>query len=82
MMDILILVAAATLLAGLLFFEKRDSTRGLLLTKPLLYDPKFLQPRHRTAALFCGSAHDCIFNPFRLTAGKSRMPDGIGRRRP
>lgn len=36
MMDILILVAAATLLAGLLFFEKRDSTRGRLLTKPVL----------------------------------------------
>ena len=34
MTEILILAAAAPLLAGLLFFEKRDSTRGLLLTKP------------------------------------------------
>jgi uncharacterized membrane protein YhhN len=36
MTTVLILVAAATLLAGLLFFEKKDSTRGLLLTKPFL----------------------------------------------
>ena len=36
MTEILILTAAAPLLAGLLFFEKRDSTRGLLLTKPFL----------------------------------------------
>jgi uncharacterized membrane protein YhhN len=36
MTEILILAAAALLLAGLLFFEKRDSTRGLLLTKPFL----------------------------------------------
>ena len=36
MMDILILVAAAPLLMGLLFFEKKESTKGLLLTKPLL----------------------------------------------
>ena len=36
MMDLLTLVAAAPLLVGLLFFEKRDSTRGRLLTKPLL----------------------------------------------
>lgn len=32
----LILIAAVPLLTGLLFFEKRDSTRGLLLTKPFL----------------------------------------------
>lgn len=32
----LILIAAVPLLMGLLFFEKRDSTRGLLLTKPFL----------------------------------------------
>lgn len=32
----LILSAAVPLLAGLLFSEKRDSTRGLLLTKPFL----------------------------------------------
>jgi uncharacterized membrane protein YhhN len=32
----LILIAAVPLLAGLLFSEKRDSTRGLLLTKPFL----------------------------------------------
>jgi uncharacterized membrane protein YhhN len=36
MTEILILVAALSLLAGVLFFEKRDSTRGLLLTKPFL----------------------------------------------
>ncbi|MBN2439607.1 MAG: lysoplasmalogenase [Deltaproteobacteria bacterium] len=36
MTDVLILAAAAPLLAGLLFFEKRNSTRGLLLTKPFL----------------------------------------------
>jgi hypothetical protein len=36
MTEILILTAAAPLLAGLLFYEKRDSTRGLLLTKPFL----------------------------------------------
>ena len=36
MTEILILAAAAFLLAGLLFYEKRDSTRGLLLTKPFL----------------------------------------------
>jgi uncharacterized membrane protein YhhN len=36
MTTVLILVAAAALLLGLLFFEKRDSTRGLLLTKPFL----------------------------------------------
>ncbi|MFH1079718.1 MAG: lysoplasmalogenase, partial [Pseudomonadota bacterium] len=36
MTEILILTAAAPLLAGLLFFEKRESTRGLLLTKPFL----------------------------------------------
>ena len=32
----LILIAAVPLLMGLLYFEKRDSTRGLLLTKPFL----------------------------------------------
>jgi len=36
MTEILILAAAFPLLAGLLFFEKRESTRGLLLTKPFL----------------------------------------------
>jgi uncharacterized membrane protein YhhN len=36
MAEILILIAAALLLAGLLLFEKRESTRGLLLTKPFL----------------------------------------------
>jgi uncharacterized membrane protein YhhN len=36
MPDILILTSAASLLAGLLHFEKRESTRGLLLTKPFL----------------------------------------------
>jgi uncharacterized membrane protein YhhN len=36
MTEILILATAAFLLAGLLFYEKRDSTRGLLLTKPFL----------------------------------------------
>jgi uncharacterized membrane protein YhhN len=36
MTEILILVAALPLLAGVLFFEKRDSTKGLLLTKPFL----------------------------------------------
>lgn len=36
MIDILIPAVVAPLLAGLLFFEKRDSIRGLLLTKPLL----------------------------------------------
>jgi uncharacterized membrane protein YhhN len=36
MMETLILIAAVPLLAGLLFFEKRESTRGLLLTKPFL----------------------------------------------
>ena len=36
MTEILILTAAVPLLAGLLFFEKRESTRGLLLTKPFL----------------------------------------------
>lgn len=35
-MDILILVAAAPLLMGLLFFEKKESTKGRLLTKPFL----------------------------------------------
>jgi uncharacterized membrane protein YhhN len=36
MTTVLILLLAAVLLVGLLFFEKRDSTRGLLLTKPFL----------------------------------------------
>jgi len=36
MTDILILTAAAPLLAGLLFFAKRESIRGVLLTKPFL----------------------------------------------
>ena len=36
MTTVLILTAAAVLLLGLLFFEKRNSTRGLLLTKPFL----------------------------------------------
>ncbi len=36
MTEILILAAALPLLAGVLFFEKRGSTRGLLLTKPFL----------------------------------------------
>jgi uncharacterized membrane protein YhhN len=36
MTEILILAAAAPLLAGLLFFEKKESTKGLLLTKPFL----------------------------------------------
>ena len=36
MVDILILVVATTLLAGLLFFEKKESTKGRLLTKPVL----------------------------------------------
>jgi hypothetical protein len=36
MTPFLILAAAASLLVGLLFFEKRDSIRGLLLTKPVL----------------------------------------------
>jgi uncharacterized membrane protein YhhN len=36
MIDILILIAAAALLVGLLLFEKRESPRGILLTKPLL----------------------------------------------
>src|SRR5512133_1507069 len=36
MIDIVILTAAAVLLGGLLYFEKRESTRGRILTKPLL----------------------------------------------
>jgi len=36
MTEILILAAAAPLLGGLLFFEKKESTKGLLLTKPFL----------------------------------------------
>ncbi len=36
MTEILILTAAVPLLAGVLFSEKRDSIRGLLLTKPFL----------------------------------------------
>lgn len=36
MTDILILTAAVPLLGGLLFFVKKESTRGLLLTKPFL----------------------------------------------
>ena len=36
MIDIVILTAAAVLLGGLLYFEKRESTRGRVLTKPLL----------------------------------------------
>lgn len=36
MTEILILAAAAPLLMGLLFFEKKKSTKGLLLTKPFL----------------------------------------------
>ncbi len=35
-MEILILTAAILLLTGVLFFEKRESTRGLLWTKPFL----------------------------------------------
>ena len=36
MTEILILAAAAPLLMGLLFFEKKESTKGLLLMKPFL----------------------------------------------
>ncbi len=36
MIDILILTAAAVLLGGLLYFEKRESIRGRVLTKPVL----------------------------------------------
>ncbi|MHB9098797.1 MAG: lysoplasmalogenase [Syntrophales bacterium] len=36
MIDIVILTAAAVLLGGLLYFEKRESTCGRVLTKPLL----------------------------------------------
>ncbi|MHB8910227.1 MAG: lysoplasmalogenase [Syntrophales bacterium] len=36
MIDIVILTAAAVLLGGLLYFEKRESTPGRVLTKPLL----------------------------------------------
>jgi uncharacterized membrane protein YhhN len=36
MIDTLILIAAAALLGGLLYFEKRESTRGRVLTKPVL----------------------------------------------
>ena len=36
MSDLLILAAAVPLLVGLLLFEKRESIRGLLLTKPFL----------------------------------------------
>jgi len=36
MIDLLILAVAVPLLVGLLVFEKRESTRGLLLTKPVL----------------------------------------------
>ena len=36
MIDILILTAAAVLLGGLLYFEKRESMRGRVLTKPVL----------------------------------------------
>ena len=36
MIDIVILTAAAVLLGGLLYSEKRESTRGRILTKPLL----------------------------------------------
>jgi uncharacterized membrane protein YhhN len=36
MIDIVILTAAAVLLGGLLYFEKRESMRGRILTKPLL----------------------------------------------
>ena len=36
MTEILILTAAVPLLAGLLWFEKKESARGLLLTKPFL----------------------------------------------
>jgi len=36
MIDILILTAAAVLLGGLLYFEKQESMRGRVLTKPVL----------------------------------------------
>jgi len=36
MIDIMILTAAAVLLGGLLYAEKRESTQGRILTKPLL----------------------------------------------
>ena len=36
MIDILIMTAAAVLLGGLLYFEKRESMRGRVLTKPVL----------------------------------------------
>lgn len=36
MIEIVILTAAAVLLGGLLYFEKRESTQGRVLTKPLL----------------------------------------------
>ena len=36
MIDTLILTSATILLSALLYFEKRDSTRGRLLTKPFL----------------------------------------------
>jgi len=65
MIDIVILTAAASLLLGLLFFEKRESTRGIILTKPLLSalfiltalvgphsDPKYFGPV-LVGLLFC-----------------------------
>lgn len=65
MIDIVILSAAASLLLGLLFFEKKESTRGIILTKPLLSaifiltalvgshsDPKYFVPV-LAGLLFC-----------------------------
>jgi hypothetical protein len=36
MLDTVIIVLALTVLFGLLFFEKKESTRGIIMTKPLL----------------------------------------------
>ncbi|OHE17254.1 MAG: hypothetical protein A2X96_01680 [Syntrophobacterales bacterium GWC2_56_13] len=65
MINIVILSAAASLLLGLLFFEKRESTWGIILTKPLLSalfiltalvgphsDPKYFSPV-LAGLLFC-----------------------------
>ena len=65
MINIVILSAAASLLLGLLFFEKRESTWGIILTKPLLSalfiltalvgphsDPKYFGPV-LVGLLFC-----------------------------
>lgn len=56
MATILILSAALPLLLGLLFFDKRGSTRGLLLTKP------FLSALFIAAALSGSSADPKYFN--------------------